>query len=43
MVLQLVNLTLQNVLKLLTLMQSTTQFMRWQETRLVTEKHLQDF
>lgn len=43
MVLQLVNLTLQNVLKLLTLMQSTTQFMRWQETRLATEKHLQDF
>ena len=29
--------------KPLTSMQSTIQFMRWQETKLVTEKHLKDF
>ena len=38
-----VNSTLQNVQKPLTSMQSTIQFMRWQETKLVTEKHLKDF
>ena len=36
---ELVNLTLQNVLKLLTLMQSMIPFMRWLETRLDMERH----
>ena len=36
--LQLVNSILQNVQKLLTWMQSTIQYTRWQETKLVTEK-----
>ncbi|EJW98974.1 hypothetical protein EVA_12920 [gut metagenome] len=36
----LVNSTLQNVQKLLTLMRSMTLFMKWQETKLVTEKLL---
>ena len=35
--------TLQNVQKLLTWMQSMTQFMRWQEMRHVTEEHSKDF
>ena len=36
-------LILQNVQKLLTWMQSMTQFMRWQEMRHVTEEHSKDF
>ncbi len=39
--LQQVNSTLQNVQKQLTLTQSMIQFMRWQETKQDTEKHLQ--
>ena len=40
--LQLVNLTLQNVQKLQTWMQSTIQCTKWQETKLVTEKLSKD-
>ena len=42
-VLQPVSLTLQNVQKLQILTQFMTQFMRWQEMRLATAKHSQDF
>ena len=38
-----VNLILQNVLRKITLMQSMTLFMKWQETRLDTEKPLRDY
>ena len=41
-VLQKVNSTLQEEQKKLTLTQSMTQYMRWQETRHVTEKHSKD-
>jgi len=41
--LQQVNLTLQNVQKLLTLTLSMIQFTKWQETKLVTEKHSRVF
>ena len=42
-VLQKVNSTLQREQKLQILMQSMIQFMRWQEMRQDTEKHLRDF
>ena len=43
MVLPKENSILQNVQKLLTWMQSMTPFMRWQKTKLVTEKHSKGF
>ena len=39
---EVVNSILRNVQKLLILMQSMTQFTRWQETKLVTAKHSKD-
>ncbi len=43
MVQQQVNLTLQNVLKLRTLMQFMTQYMRWLEMKLDMVRHSKDY